>query len=136
MKKGKPLKRSPLKRTSAPLARTAMSRYTPKTAARLSKIAKWRLAVKAKFGVLCVMPNLRDNTTCAKLAVHVHHVMPIGSAPQLKHVVLNGAPLCESCHGDSHRNVTLCRFKLIGLLTPEQREELYRLAFPNGTMHE
>ena len=54
----------------------------------------WKQKVREKYGNLC--------TVCGKTAQDPHHCFPKGSFSNLRFDILNGVPLCRSCHMGIH----------------------------------
>lgn len=82
---------TPLRRTSS-LKRSAM-KATPQ------RIEGWSVADKGE-------PHCR---VCGELADHLHHVVPRSVSPAGRDNLLNGLPLCWSCHREHHDGMPIPR---------------------------
>jgi len=54
---------------------------------------EWRTAVVALFGDKCIACNHAGN-------IHIHHILPVETYPELAFDPNNGVPLCGNCHAE------------------------------------
>ena len=57
---------------------------------------KFRLAVLERDGYMC------RRCGCSESVMHVHHIYPFASYPDMRTDVANGITLCPSCHREVH----------------------------------
>jgi hypothetical protein len=111
------MKRTALKRSVKPMAKRSARRGSVE-----AKDAKWRADVKTKFGPCCRVQE------CLIEVAHTHHVLGKNANPRLRHVVENGARLCEPHHCWAHKEVETARAYFINLLSPTDAAKLQQLA--------
>jgi len=54
---------------------------------------EWRTAVVALFGNKCIACSHAGN-------IHIHHILPVETYPELAFDANNGVPLCGNCHAE------------------------------------
>lgn len=67
---------------------------------------QWRYAALALVGFACQGCGIKQGTVCEccghKITLHVHHVKPFATFPELRYEPSNAEVLCPKCHKHSH----------------------------------